>query len=60
MIQSFPDNFIFHGSTGSQFRQIGNAIAVEFAYQLGKTLKDWEENKFKKDNNNTQLNLGFM
>ena len=44
-IQTFPNDFIFHGSTGSQFRQIGNAIAVEFAYHLGKTLKDWEDNK---------------
>lgn len=46
-IQTFPDDFIFHGSTGSQFRQIGNAVAVEFAYHLGKTLKDWEDNKLK-------------
>lgn len=44
-IQSFPDDFIFEGSTGSQFRQIGNAVAVEFAYHIGKTLKDWENGK---------------
>ena len=31
-IQSFPDDFVFLGSTSSQFRQIGNAVAVDFAY----------------------------
>lgn len=44
-IQSFPDDFVFLGSTSSQFRQIGNAVAVDFAYHLGKTLKDFEEKK---------------
>ena len=44
-IQSFPDNFIFKGSLSSQFRQIGNAVAVDFAMHLGKTLKDYEDNK---------------
>lgn len=49
-IQSFPDDFIFFGATGSQFRQIGNAVAVDFAYHLGKVLKDFEDGKlsFKK------------
>ena len=42
-IQSFPDDFEFLGSTSSQFRQIGNAVAVDFAYHLGKVLKDFEE-----------------
>ncbi len=46
-IQSFPDDFKFYGSTSSQFRQIGNAVAVDFAYHLGKVLKDYEEGKLK-------------
>lgn len=46
-IQSFPDDFKFFGSIGSQFRQIGNAIAVDFAYHLGKTLKDFEDGELK-------------
>lgn len=46
-IQSFPDDFEFLGSTSSQFRQIGNAVAVDFAYHLGKVLKDFEEGKLK-------------
>jgi DNA (cytosine-5)-methyltransferase 1 len=56
-IQSFPDDFIFYGSTGSQFRQIGNAIAVDFAYHLGKTLKDFEDNKLKVKNKARVLEL---
>lgn len=42
-IQSFPDDFIFYGSMSSQYRQIGNAVAVDFAYHLGKALKDFED-----------------
>ncbi len=41
-IQSFPDDFKFYGSTSSQFRQIGNAVAVEFARHLGTALKKIE------------------
>ena len=47
-IQSFPDDFEFFGSTSSQFRQIGNAVAVEFAYHLGTVLKDFEDGVFSK------------
>jgi DNA (cytosine-5)-methyltransferase 1 len=46
-IQTFPDNFVFHGSLSSQFRQIGNAVAVDFSYHLGRVLKDFEDNKLK-------------
>lgn len=42
-IQSFPDDFEFYGSTSSQFRQIGNAVAVEFARHLGMALKKIEK-----------------
>jgi DNA (cytosine-5)-methyltransferase 1 len=45
-IQSFPDDFEFFGSTSSQFRQIGNAVAVDFAYHLGTVLKDFEDGVF--------------
>lgn len=41
-IQSFPDDFIFFGSTSSQYRQIGNAVAVEFARHLGMALQKIE------------------
>ena len=42
-IQSFPDDFVFLGSISSQFRQIGNAIAVEFARSLGIMLHEIEK-----------------
>ena len=37
-IQTFPDDFVFKGAISSQFRQIGNAVAVEFAEHLGDML----------------------
>jgi DNA (cytosine-5)-methyltransferase 1 len=51
-IQTFPDDFVFLGSISSQFRQIGNAVAVEFARHLGISLFEIESllavNKFSK------------
>tara|TARA_Y100001970_G_C14243869_1_gene866668 strand:- start:3258 stop:4256 length:999 start_codon:yes stop_codon:yes gene_type:complete len=37
-IQTFPDNFIFHGSKISQQQQIGNAVPPKMAYRLAKHL----------------------
>lgn len=37
-IQSFPDTYVFTGSMASQYRQIGNAVPVELAYHVGKSL----------------------
>ena len=34
-VQTFPDDFIFHGAMNSCYRQIGNAVPVRFAYLLG-------------------------
>ncbi|QDC97169.1 DNA cytosine methyltransferase [Candidatus Methylopumilus universalis] len=42
-IQTFPDDFIFKGPISSQFRQIGNAVAVRFAEHLGHMLKKIEK-----------------
>jgi len=39
-LQSFPDWFEFYGSEGSQFDQIGNAVAPLFAYRLGKAIAE--------------------
>jgi DNA (cytosine-5)-methyltransferase 1 len=41
-IQTFPLNFEFTGSMNSCYRQVGNAVPVLFAKQLGKMLKDIE------------------
>lgn len=37
-IQTFDDDYIFHGSMASQYKQIGNAVPVNLAYRIGKTL----------------------
>lgn len=37
-IQTFPEGFEFVGRMNSCYRQIGNAVPVEFAYLLGKEL----------------------
>ena len=43
-IQSFPDDWQFCGSTGSQYRQVGNAVPVNLAYDIAKEIKKGLEN----------------
>ncbi|MCD8388148.1 MAG: DNA cytosine methyltransferase [Bacteroidales bacterium] len=38
-IQSFPDDFVFKGSRGDKFKQIGNAVPCLFAEALAKAIK---------------------
>jgi len=35
-IQTFPDEWAFSGSTGSQYKQIGNAVPVNLGYHVGR------------------------
>ena len=42
IIQTFPIDFEFTGSMGSMYRQVGNAVPVNFAMQLGLKLKELE------------------
>lgn len=37
-IQTFPDNWAFQGSISSQYKQIGNAVPVNLAQEIGYTL----------------------
>ncbi len=37
-IQTFPDNWEFVGSTGAQYKQIGNAVPSNLGYHMGKCL----------------------
>lgn len=37
-IQTFPDDWHFEGSINQQYKQIGNAVPVNLAYEVGKTL----------------------
>ena len=39
IIQTFPMDFEFFGSTSSMYRQVGNAVAVKLAYKLAKCFK---------------------
>jgi DNA (cytosine-5)-methyltransferase 1 len=40
-IQTFPDMYVFVGSTAQQYKQIGNAVPVRLAYHLGRALIDF-------------------
>jgi len=42
IIQTFPMDFEFFGSMNSMYRQVGNAVPVDYAYLLGKSLKGLE------------------
>ena len=37
-VQTFPDNWIFSGSLTSQYKQIGNAVPVNLAYAVARSL----------------------
>jgi DNA (cytosine-5)-methyltransferase 1 len=38
-LQSFPDSFVFYGSRGSQFKQIGNAVPPLLAMAIANSVK---------------------
>ena len=38
-LQSFPDSFVFYGSRGSQFKQIGNAVPPLLARAIANSVK---------------------
>lgn len=37
--QSFPDDWFFCGSVGQQYKQVGNAVPVNLAYEVGQAIK---------------------
>jgi DNA (cytosine-5)-methyltransferase 1 len=39
-IQTFPDSYILVGNKREQIMQIGNAVACDFAYYLGKYINN--------------------
>jgi DNA (cytosine-5)-methyltransferase 1 len=42
-IQTFPDSYIFEGSMGNQYKQIGNAVPVKLATAMAKQIKQFLE-----------------
>ncbi len=38
--QSFPDDWQFCGSIGQQYKQVGNAVPVNLAYEIGVKIKE--------------------
>ena len=42
--QSFPDDWQFCGSVGQQYKQVGNAVPVNLAYEIGTKIKEGLEN----------------
>lgn len=55
--QSFPNDFIFHGSQTAAFRQIGNAVPPLLAKALGESIKtiQFKKGAFKKKKVETSL-----
>lgn len=50
-IQSFPDDFIFTGGQGSQFRQVGNAVPPLLSKAIAKTLKTYLDRNMSEEDN---------
>lgn len=46
-LQSFPDSFVFTGTKGQQFKQVGNAVPPLLASAVAKGIFDYLENQEK-------------
>jgi len=44
-IQTFPDDWKFAGTTAQKYRQIGNAVPVEFGRQIGEHMKEFLQSR---------------
>lgn len=59
-LQSFPDWYDFQGNETSQYTQIGNAVAPNFAFQLASTIKAYLKGEQSNEyliNENNQISL---
>ncbi len=58
-IQSFPDNWIFEGSMAEQYKQIGNAVPVNLAKEVGLSIIKYLD-KLKEVKKIRKYNLNFI
>jgi len=60
-IQTFPDNWVFSGPITSQYKQIGNAVPVNLAYAIGRSLirllNDIEQERCSSQENNNRQRI---
>ncbi|EGV43824.1 DNA (cytosine-5-)-methyltransferase [Bizionia argentinensis JUB59] len=49
-IQTFPDDWSFHGSVSQQYKQIGNAVPVNLAKEIGYSLIAFLNKYYEKSN----------
>jgi DNA (cytosine-5)-methyltransferase 1 len=54
IIQTFPDDFVFCGSLGNMYLQIGNAVPVLLANKVASLIRKELDNYYKK--NDTKRN----
>lgn len=50
-LQSFPDDFVFLGSTGDQYKMVGNAVPPLLAEVIARSVASFLEDKLVKENN---------
>lgn len=48
ILQTFPDDFVFEGSTSNMYKQIGNAVPVLLAEKIANIIKKQLDNHFQK------------
>ena len=58
-IQSFPDSWVFEGSMAEQYKQIGNAVPVNMAKEVGLSIINYL-NKLQQNRKMQQYHLNFI
>lgn len=56
-IQTFPDDWVFCGSTAQQYKQIGNAVPVNLGQELGYSIVKFLNEVYAKNNQTVEMSL---